>query len=51
MGEKKYKYIVYVYDVVDEQDFEHECDAEMFAERKERVHQNMTRIEKIEDDD
>lgn len=47
----KKKWIVYVYDVVEEETFDHECDAENFAERRERVHQQVTRTEEIESDD
>jgi len=45
----KKKWIVYVYEVTEEEEFDHECDAEMFAERQERVHQKITRTEEFEE--
>ncbi len=47
----KKKWIVYVYDIVEEEVFDRECGAEMFAEGRERIHQQLTRTEEIECDD
>lgn len=49
--EPKKKWIVYVYDIVEQEEFEDEGGAEMFAEGRHRIHQQMTRIEEVECDD